>query len=100
MATLRLTPSPKIPSAKIRLKRSRLGFLGSRRHPPHLLSSKGPNYQCGVLLISDCALEVHFERKNQAAEGHQGNLVLARKCPGSPGTCNTEETALPGLPMS
>ena len=26
-------------------------------------------------------------------EGHQGDLVHARKCPGSPGTCNREETA-------
>ena len=27
-------------------------------------------------------------------------LVLARKCPGSPGTCNPEETGLTGLPLS
>ena len=33
-------------------------------------------------------------------EGHQGGLVLARQCPGSPGTCNPEETGLPGLPLS
>jgi len=33
-------------------------------------------------------------------EGHQGGLVLARQCPGSPGTCNPEETGLPGLLMS
>jgi len=32
-------------------------------------------------------------------EGHQGSLILARKCPGSPGTCNPEETDLPGLPV-
>ena len=30
-------PPPKIPSAKIRWKISRLDFLGSRRHPPHYL---------------------------------------------------------------
>jgi len=40
-----------------------------------------------------------FWRKN-VAESHQGGLVLARQCPGSPGTCNPEETGLPGLPMS
>jgi hypothetical protein len=40
------------PSAKIRWKRSRLDFLVSRRHPPHCLSSKGPNYQRRLLLIS------------------------------------------------
>jgi len=33
-------------------------------------------------------------------EGHQGCLVLARQCPGSSGTCNPEETGLPGLPTS
>ena len=27
-------------------------------------------------------------------------VVLPRQCPGSPGTCNTEETELPGLPVS
>jgi len=33
-------------------------------------------------------------------EGHQGGLVPARQCPGSPRTCNPEETGIPGLPMS
>jgi len=33
-------------------------------------------------------------------ESHQGGLVLARQYPGSPGTCNPEETGLPGLPLS
>ena len=89
-------PAPKIPSTKIRWKISRLGFLGSRRHPPHWLSSKGPNYQRGVLFISAGAIEGHFEGKTSRV-GHQGGLVLARQCPGSPGTCNPEETGLPGL---
>jgi len=30
----------------------------------------------------------------------KGGLVLARQSPGSPGTCNPEETGLPGLPTS
>jgi len=30
----------------------------------------------------------------------KGGLLLARQCPGSPGTCNPEETGLPGLPLS
>jgi len=63
------------------------------------LSSKWPNYQRGVLLISAAATEGHFEGKTPG-EGHQGGLVLARKCPGSPGTYNPEETGLPRLPMS
>ena len=61
--------------------------------------SKGPNYQRGVLLISAGAIEGHFEGKTPQ-EGHQGGLVLARQCPGSPGTRNPEETGLPGLPVS
>jgi len=92
-------PAPKIPSAKSRLKSSRLDFLGWRRHPPHSLSSKGPNYQRGVLLISAGAIEGNFEGKTPR-EFHQVFLVLARQCPGSPGTCNPEETGLSGLPMS
>ena len=33
-------------------------------------------------------------------EDHQGGLVLAWQCPGAAGTCNPEETGLPGLPLS
>jgi len=94
----RLIPPQIISSAKIRWKSSRLDFLGSRRHPPHSLSSKGPNYQRGALLISAGATEGHFEGKT-LREGHQGGLVLARQCPGSPGTCNPDETGLSGLPL-
>ena len=54
---------------KIRWKSYRLEFLGSRRHPPHWLSSKGPNYQRGVLLIYAGAIEGHFEGKTPR-EGH------------------------------
>ena len=92
-------PAPKILSAKIRRKSSCLDFVGSRRHPPHWLSSNEPNYQRRVLLISAGAIEGHFEGK-PLREGHQGGLVLARQCPGSLGTCNPEETGLPGLPFS
>jgi len=74
-------------------------FLGSRRHLPHWLSSKGPNYQRAVLLISAGAIEGHFGGKT-LRKGRQRGLILARQCPGSPGTCNPEEIGLPGLPMS
>ena len=30
----------------------------------------------------------------------KGGPVLARQCSGAPGTCNAEETGLPGFPMS
>ena len=65
-----VTPSQKILSAKIRWKSSRLNFLGSRWHPPHWLSSIGPNYRPGVLLISAGANEGHFEGK-MSWESHQ-----------------------------
>ena len=91
-------PPPKNSVCKIRQKSSSLDFLGSRWHPPHWLSSKGPNYQCGLLLISAGATEGHFEGK-MLWKGHQGGLVLARQSPSSPDTCNPEETGLPGLPM-
>jgi hypothetical protein len=61
----------------------------------HWLSSKGPNYQRGVLLISAGEIEGYFEGKTPTPwKGHEGNLVIARQCPGSPGTCNPEETGL------
>ena len=53
----------------------------------------------GVLLISAGVIEGHSEVKTPR-EGHQGGLVLARQCPGSPGTCNPDETGLPGLAVS
>jgi len=92
-------PGPKNSECENHWKSSRLDFLGSRWHPPHWLSSKRPNYQCGVLLIFAGAIEGHFEGK-MPWEGHQGDLVLAWQCPSSPGTCNLEETGLPGLPVS
>ena len=87
----------KIPNAKILWKGFRLNFVGSRRHPFHSVSSKGPNYQRGGLLTSAGAIDGHFEGK-MSREGHQGGLVLSRQCPGSPSNCTPEETGLPGLP--
>jgi len=55
-------------------------FLRSRRHPPHWLSSKEPNYQREVLLISAGAIEGHFEGKTPW-EVHHCCLVLARQFP-------------------
>jgi len=77
-------------------KISRLDFLGSRRQPPHWISSKGPNYQRGILLISAGAIEGHFEGKTPR-EGHQGGLVLARQCPDSPGTSTQKKLAYLGF---
>ena len=59
-------PPPKIPSAKIRCKSSRFDFLGSRRHPPYWLSSKGPNYFCW------CNWRTYW-RKNTAGRSPRGS---------------------------
>jgi len=59
-------PAQNIPSAKIPWNSFGLDFLGSRRHPRHSLSSKGSNYQRGVLLISASAIEGHFEGETPA----------------------------------
>ena len=62
------TPRPQ----KFRVQKSAGKFLASnlfrtRQHTPHWLSSNGPNYQQGVLLISAGAIEGHFEGKTQTA---------------------------------
>ena len=48
-------------------------FLGSRRHPPHWLSSKGPTYQRLVLPISDGATEGYFEWKTPRGKSPRGS---------------------------
>jgi len=73
-----------------------LDFLGSRRHRPHWLHFKGPNFRRGVLLISPGANEGHFEGKRPRKD-HQVCLVLARQYPNSPVTCNPEDSSLLGI---
>ena len=58
-------PAPQ--KIRIPLEISRVDFLGSRRRPPHWLSSKRPNYQRGVLLISAGVIQGYFEGKTHAA---------------------------------
>ena len=70
----------KNPECKIRWKSYRLEFLGSRHHPPNWLSSKEPNYERGVLLISAGAIEGHFEGKSRG-EVTKGVLFLHDNAP-------------------
>ena len=93
------TAPQKISGARIRWKSSRLDFLGSRRHPPHWLSSKGPNCQRGVLFISAGAIERHFEGKSRGKVS-KGVLFLHDNATAHRALANPEETGLPGLPMS
>ena len=70
-------------------------FLGSRRHPPHWLSSKGPEYYSSLLVqLKDILKEKCRGKVTKMV------LFLQDNGPGSPGTCNPEETGLNGLPMS
>jgi len=78
---------------------SRLDFLGIKTPSSSLIIFQRAKHRGEVLLISAGAIEGHSERKTPR-EGHEGDLVLARQCPGSLGTCNPEETGLPGLPVS
>ena len=39
-----------------------------------------------------------LKEKRRARKVTKGVVFIARQCPGSPGTCNPEETGLPGLP--
>jgi len=91
-------PAPKNSECKNPLEKFSPRFFGIKTASSSL-TSKGPNYQCRVLLISAGAIEGHFEGKTPW-KGHQGGLVLARQCPSSRSTCNSEETGLPGLPVS
>ena len=67
----------KIPSAKIHWKSSRLDFFGIKAASSSL-SSKGPNYQRGVLLICAGAIEGHFEGKTpRAGRSSRGSCSCA-----------------------
>ena len=63
----------------------------SRRHPSHRLSSKEPNYQRGVLLISAGAIEGHFGGKTPQ-EVHQDD-----NAPGHRALATHKEMALLGF---
>ena len=91
-------PAPKNSECKNSLEKFSPRIFGIKTVSSSL-SSKGPNCHRGVLLISAGSIEWDFDGKTPR-EGHQGGLVLARQCPGSLGTCNPEETGLPGLPVS
>jgi len=95
------SPHPKI----FRVQKSAGKFLvsiflggGSRRHPPHWLSSKGPNYQRGVLLISAGAIEGYFEGKTQAAgRSPRGVLFLHVNAPAHRASATQKKLAYLGF---
>ena len=74
-------------------------FLGLRWHPPHWLPSKGPNYQCRVLLISAGANKKHFEEKSRG-KVKKGVLFLHDNAPTHRALATQTKLAYTGLPMS
>ena len=94
-------PAPKNSKCKNPLKRFLPRFFGSRWHPPHFdYLPKGQTVNAEYYLSLLLQLKDILKEKHAPWEGHQGGLVLAWQCPGSPGSCNPEETGLAGLPMS
>jgi len=66
-------PAPENSECKNPLENFSPRFLESRQLPPHWLSSKGPNYQRGVLLISVGAIEWYFEGKTRSGNSPRGS---------------------------
>ena len=79
-------PDPKIPSAEIRWKSSRLDFFWIKTVSSTLIIfQRAKLSKRSITHLCRCNWRTLW-RKNAA-----GSLVLARQCPGSPGTCNPEE---------
>ena len=92
-------PAPKNSECKNPLEKFSPRFFGIKTASSSLIIFQRAKYQRGVLPIFAGAIEGHFEGKT-LHEIHQGSLVLARQFHNSQGTCNQEETGLPGLPLS
>jgi hypothetical protein len=93
----RVTPPPKIPSANNSWKCSRLDFFSSRRHRPLWLSSKGLNYQRGVLLISAGAIEGYFEVKTPSRRMSPRGLFLHENAPANQALATQKNMAYLGF---
>ena len=93
-------PAPKNSECKNPLEKFSPRFLGNKTASSSLITFQRAKLSTrSIILVSAGAIEGYFEGKTPR-KGHQANLVLARQCSGSPGTCNPEETGLPGLPVS
>ena len=66
-------PAPKNSECKNPLESSRLDFLESKRHIPNRWSSKGPNYQRGVLIIFAGAIKNILKEKRRAGRSPRGS---------------------------
>ena len=92
-------PAPKNSKCKNSLEKFTPQFLGIKTASSSLIIfQKAKLSMRSITHLCRCNWST-FWKKNTVGRS-QRCLVLARQCPGSPCTCNPEETALPGLPMS
>ena len=92
-------PTPKNYECKNPLESILPWFLGMKTASFSLIIFQTAKQSMPISTHRLVQIEGTFEGKTPR-EGHQGSLVLARQGPGSLGTCNPEETGLPGLPLS
>jgi len=92
-------PAPKNYKCKNPLEKFSPRFFGIKTASSTLIIFQRPKLSTRSITHLCGAIEGHFKGKTPQ-KVHKGGLVLARQCPGSPGTCNTEETGLPGLLFS
>ena len=89
-------PAPNNSECKNSLEKFSPRFFGMKAASSHWLSSKGPNYQRGVLLISAGAIEGHFEGKTPR-KVHQGVLFLLDNAPAHRALANQKKLAYLGF---
>ena len=85
-------PAPKNSECKNPLEKFSPRFFGIKTAPSLIIFQRAKLSTRSITHLCWCNW-THFG-------GQTPREGLARQCPGSPGTCNPEETGLPGLPMS
>jgi len=88
-------PTPKKSECKNPLEKFSPWFFGIKTASSPLII-----FQRAKLSTRSIAHLCWFFEGKTSLEGYQGSLALAQQCPGSLGTCNPEETGIPGLPVS
>ena len=92
-------PNPKNSECKNPLEEFLPRFFGIKTASPSLIIFQRAKLSTlSIIHLCWCNWRT-FWRENAAGRSLRG-LVLVRQCPGSPGTCNPEETGLPGPPVS
>ena len=91
-------PSPKNSECKNPLGNFSPRFFGIKTESSLIILQRAKLSTRSITHLCWCNWRT-FWRKNAAGSSPSG-LVHVRQCPGSPNTCNPEETGLPGIPVS